>query len=134
MSAYYFINNNEPTGDPNIDLNFDNDLLYSDIIADDYDKYREARVIDESIVPYEPAKNQPLSKRSSSSNQQNGTNIYVIFIIIIIVLIFLWYIYGKSSDNLSRSVDTMSYTSPDLVMLSPNFGNGVRFGHPMSFM
>lgn len=126
MSAYYFIENKNPTSDPNIDLNFDNDLLYSDIIADDFDKYREAHVIDEDIAPLESVRRQSYQKQEI---KQNNPNIYVIFIIIIIVSIFLWYMYGKSNNDLTKN-NTISYTSPDIVMLSPDFGNGVRFGFP----
>lgn len=127
MSAYYFIENKNPTSDPNIDLNFDNDLLFSDIIADDYDKYKGSNVINENIPPHQPAKNQPLYKQTLKP--QNNANIYVIFIIIVIILLFLWYIYSsskKSSNNPSFNKNLIE--SPDLVMLSPDFGNGMRFG------
>ena len=127
MSAYYFIENKNPINDPNIDLNFDNDLLYSDIIADDYDKYREAHVINESISPRDPAKKQPIQKLKNQQKPLNY-NIYVIFIIVVILFVFVWYTYGGSS-KIKSSDNFPSITSPpDLVMLSPDFGSGARFG------
>lgn len=127
MSAYYFIENKNPTSDPNLDLNFDNDLLFSDIIADDYDKYKEAHVINESISPRVPAKRPPSQKQQQKLlSKRTNTNIYVVFIIIVIIAIFLWYIYGgKPKDKNNQDV---LLTSPDLVMLSPDFGTGARLG------
>jgi len=127
MSAYYFIENKNPQGDPNIDLNFDNDLLYSDIIADDYDKYRESRPISENMpltLPRVPVKKQHMDTKTK--HKEPNYNIYIMFFVIVILSIFLWYTYG-SHKYLSH--DNLSFTStPNLVMLSPDFGNGSRFG------
>jgi ABC-type xylose transport system permease subunit len=71
-----------------------------------------------------PVKKQNMDTKTKY--KEPNYNIYIMFIVIVILSIFLWYTYG-SQKNLSH--DNLSFIStPNLVMLSPDFGNGSRFG------
>lgn len=106
IMSYYFVENKYPISDPNLDLNFANDILYNDL----YGKYSNDQKHTPKInPPHAPKKNKKYNY------------IYLFFIILIILLIFFWCIYNNYKKNISYD----GYTSDaDLILLSPDMGLG----------
>lgn len=124
--SYYFIENAHPEQDPNIDLNFDNDILYGAILNDELDKY-DTKYAMVSNVP--PNKNtQKHTIKATKKSDASSTRVYVIFIIIIISLVLLWYIYGGKAEHKKPDVIDTYADNPELIMLSPDVGLGTRYG------
>lgn len=120
------IRNNNINGfdDPNINLNFDDDILYSALVTNN--------MIDreygyQNSIPYEynnmiKSDNKKRNKKNDESND-NNYSIYFIFIIIIIFLLIIYALIrldrekNKEFINLNSSD---SYNEAQLTMLSPN--------------
>lgn len=123
--SYYFIEDRYPIGDPNTDLNFENDILYSTLLDDDLDKHN---------IPYKNAN--VISRKKTSANRQttntesdySGTNIYVLFLLIVVLCVIIWHIYNaNASIKTSLTVyDTNPFTA-DLVQYSPAIDGGLRY-------
>ena len=124
--SYYFIENKYPEHDPNIDLNFDNDILYGAIFNDELDKYNTPYEITPNNVPFKSTKKHSI--KTNKKNQADNTKLYVIFIVIIIAIVMLWYIYGGTSEPKKPEVIDTYADQPELTMLSPDFGMVSRFG------
>lgn len=124
--SYYFIENRNPNNDPNIDLRFDNDILYTELTrGDELDKYNTPYVVND-IRPAR-GKNKKVDKKKQTNNADTNTKIYVLFIIGVICLVLLWYFYGSSQDtNHIDIVDTYP-DQPELTMMSPDMGMDTRF-------
>jgi hypothetical protein len=123
--SYYFIENKYPERDPNIDLNFDNDILYGAIFNDELDKYNTPYAINPDDVPYKSKKKHSIKAKKKD---QSSSKVYVIFIVIIIAIIMLWYIYGGTvSEPKKQSVIDTYADKPELTMLSPDFGMASRY-------
>lgn len=123
-TPYYFIEDKYPQHDPNIDLNFDNDILYGALLNDELDKYNTPFV---SVPEVPSSKNE--KKHTIRADQKSGESdnrIYVVFILIVIILIFLWYIYGSESKKKPNIIDTYP-DQPEITMMSPDFGTGTRY-------
>lgn len=121
-NTYYFIENRYPQEDPNLDLNFDNDILYSDIVDVDVDKYD---------TPYMPQVTPDKSKekkdlRINKPKKGMNYNIFFYFILAIIILMLLWYLYkGKTPEK--KNIIDMYPDDAELTMMSPDIGMGSRF-------
>lgn len=125
--SYYFIENKYPDQDPNIDLNFDNDILYGAILNDELDKYDTRYAMTPDVKPNKNTKKHPITRNTKTDS--SNTRLYIIFIIIIISLVLLWYIYGgKEKDKKPEVIDTYA-DHPELTMLSPDIGMGSRYGN-----
>jgi hypothetical protein len=91
-----FIVDRFPVSDPNTDLNFDNDILYSKIVGD---------VSMINPAPYDNADQTPKRKRDISSsdidlsNREPSYNIFLFFIMIIILIILVYYLIESSSHH-----------------------------------
>lgn len=120
--TYYFIENKFPGQDPNTDLNFDNDILYSDIVDDDVDKY--STPYKPEILPAKPTEKRDIT--TSKPNKGTNYNIYLYFILAIIALMLLWYFYKDKKTDKKTMIDTYANTA-ELTMLSPDIGMGSRF-------
>lgn len=125
--SYYFIENMYPEQDPNIDLNFDNDILYGAILNDELDKYDTKYAITPDVIPNKNTKKHTI--RQAKKEDKSNTRLYIIFIIIIIALVLLWYVYGgKEKEKQPQIIDTYA-DHPELTMLSPDIGMGARYGN-----
>src|SRR5579872_179627 len=99
--SYYFIENRNPENDPNIDLRFDDDILYTELTrGDELDKYNTPYVVND-VRPARGKNKKVDNNKKSRFNKTNdsGTKIYVLFIIGVICLVLLWYFYGSSQDT-----------------------------------
>jgi hypothetical protein len=123
-TPYYFIEERYPQNDPNIDLNFDNDMIYGALLNDELDKYNTPFV----SVPEVPAsKNEKKqSIRADQRSNDSDSRVYVAFIIIVIVLVIIWYIYGGESKKKPNIIDTYP-DQPEMIMMSPDFGMDARY-------
>jgi hypothetical protein len=122
--SYYFIENRYPSRDPNIDLDFENDILYSALMGDELDKHAIPYVNTENVVPLK--KNKKKIKIQNNKKYDNSKNIYLLFIFLAIFLILIWHYYGKNTQKNSPTIDT-NIIEPELVMLSPEIGNEIRY-------
>lgn len=113
--SYYFVNNKYPISDPNIDLNFNNDILYSHIVGDD------------AVIAPQPYKNAEVSpKRSRRPDRGDITprapsyNIFLCFILFTILAILTFYLTREPKSFQQRIRLTQSsnkFLTPNLVML-----------------
>lgn len=121
-TTYYFIENKYPVGDPNIDLNFDNDILYSELVDDDIDKYTTPYVPE--VAPYKPTEKMNIRKEKITT--KSNYSVYFYFILTIIGLMLLWYFYKDSGNEKKNIVESRS-NDAELTMLSPDMGMGSRY-------
>jgi hypothetical protein len=117
-----------PDQDPNIDLNFDNDILYGAILNDAIDKYNTKYVTTPDIPPSINTKKHKITRTKLTESPNN--RLYIVFIIIVILLVFLWYMYGgKETEKKPPYVIDTYADHPKLTMLSPDIGMGARYGN-----
>lgn len=117
--SYYFVNNKYPVSDPNIDLNFNNDILYNHIVGDD-------AIVDPK--PYDNADQSPRRGRKPDRGditpKEPTYNILLSFILIVILVAIVFYMTRNSSKSTSKTAN-MSQSggrfNPHLVMLGPRF-------------
>jgi hypothetical protein len=121
--SYYFIENKYPIQDPNIDLNFNNDILYSDLTGDSLDKYNNPDVVNPYVLPSKSQTKSSLKKPPVKKEY----NIYLIFVMVVIFLLLLWYFY-RGTDNKTKNIIDMYPDQPELTMLSPDIGAAARYG------
>jgi hypothetical protein len=95
--SYYYVENRYPTSDPNTDLNFNNDILYSRLFDDDLDK-NNIPYNNDGIVPIQ-SKNSYQSSDNSETDNTNG--LYILFILIIVISVA--YCYKKNKLTLKKS-------------------------------
>lgn len=122
--TYKFNEIKYPTRDQNIDLHFDNDVIYSDLTGDTLDKYNTNDVVVPSVKPIKT--NEPTNLRKQT--KKNNYGIYLMFIFFVILIISVWYIYGMV--NRKKVKERIDYypSKAELTMLSPDIGVGNRFG------
>lgn len=118
--SYYFIENKYPDSDTNIDLNFDNDILYTEVVDKDLDK---------NNVRYENGNVKALKNKKKSvqnvketDTSESSDSVYLLFIIIVIMIIVLWYVYSRRNKTQKTELIDTYANSPDLVLLSPYNG------------
>lgn len=127
--SYYFIENRNPGNDPNIDLRFDDDILYTELTrGDELDKYNTPYVVND-VRPARGKNKRVDKKKQTKSNKTNdsSTKIYVLFIIGVICLVLLWYFYGSSQDTNNIDIVDTYPDQPELTMMSPDMGMDTRF-------
>lgn len=102
--SYYFVNNKYPISDPNIDLNFNNDILYQKILGD------------ESIVdprPYDNGDQQPRrSRRPNRSDIRDKPptyNILLSFILITILIVITFYLIHSKTETPKSQIGGYEY-------------------------
>lgn len=124
QGGYYYIENRDPLQDPNVDLNFNNDILYSGLLGDDVDASDvPIRVFD--VEPSKSTKKHNIKK--DTDRQRHNYNICLYFILIVIGLLFVWYLYSGKKNEGKNIIDSYA-NDPDLIMLSPDMGMESRFG------
>lgn len=93
--SYYFVNQRFPVSDPNLDLNFNNDILYQHILGD------EAMV--QKDFPYENADQVPKrARRPTRSDIQTSPpsyNVSLLFIVIVIMILLFYYMAGAAGKT-----------------------------------
>lgn len=92
--TFYFVEQKFPLSDPNMDLDFTNDILYQHIIGDESiispDNYDNG-----DIVPNRRRQARPSDISSSTIDGRNyGRNIVILFIIFMIMLLLIYYFTG----------------------------------------
>ena len=91
--SFYFVNNKYPISDPNTDLNFNNDILYQDIVGD-------VAVVDPR--PYENGDQTPRRSRRpdrTDIRQKPPTyNILLAFILIAILVVIVFYLTRNKTE------------------------------------
>ena len=115
--SYYFVNNKYPVSDPNIDLNFNNDILYNHVVGDD------------AVIAPKPYKNAEVSpRRSRRPNRGDITprkpsyNIFLCFILFTILVVLTFYLNREPKSAPQRirlTQNTNKFMVPNLVMLGP---------------
>jgi len=123
--TYKFNEIKYPTRDQNIDLHFDNDVIYSDLAGGDtLDKYNTNDVVAPSVKPTKTASPSTLKKET----KKNSYGIYLMFIFFVILIISVWYIYGMVKGKKVKERIDYYPSHAELTMLSPDIGVGGRFG------
>lgn len=83
---YVFVDERYPVSDPNIDLNFNNDILYSNIVGD-------VSLI--APLPYDNNNQIPRKSRPPTSSdiieREPSYNIFMCFIMIVILVLIIMY-------------------------------------------
>ena len=123
--SFHYIENVNPTQDPNTDLNFNNDILYENLVRY-YARSPETKPKNGDVVP---EKGKVKERKQKEDNTDSSNLIYILFIFIVILAVILWYVYNNSNKNEGTKSQIDLYKSDaDLSMLSPDFGNDVRYG------
>lgn len=112
--SYRFIENRYPTSDPNLDLNFGNDILYKEMTDDDYVTHN-TRYQNKHIKPLINNKNGKLL----NDRKKYTYNIYILFIVIVILLLVFWYVNRKNVNIKKNIIDT--YISDSELILNPKY-------------
>jgi hypothetical protein len=95
--SFYFVEDRHPTSDPNMDLDFTNDILYQHIIGDE-------SIIDPSpydngnIVPNNRRKPRP-SDRTIDDRMYGNTIVILLLIIMILLFVGYYYIGNTKTSN-----------------------------------
>ena len=121
---YQYVENRYPTSDPNTDLNFNNDILYENLVRDQA-RIDEATPRNANVIPSR-SREKRVSKIEKTKDYSNM--IYVLFIFVVILVIVLWYVYNNSDKQIKNDPIDAYASDADLSMLSPDFGNGERYG------
>jgi hypothetical protein len=114
-----------PIDDPNIDLNFENDILYSGLANPNFDK-NDFKFEKSDIKPLDKVIRDNYKNPDSANDKSNNNYLYIVFIAVLILIIFLWYMYNKSSPT-DQMYGGDTNSSSQLVMLSPDMGLGTRY-------
>jgi len=103
--------------DPNLDLNFGNDILYSDLTNDELSRYDT----DYSIKPSLVSNVKPLqaSKKNKQKHKESSKMMYLVFIFIIVMIVLLWYYFNNNDKKSKKSPIEDYYSNAELVMMSP---------------
>ncbi|VBB18465.1 hypothetical protein YASMINEVIRUS_928 [Yasminevirus sp. GU-2018] len=124
-SNYYFIENRDPSNDPNVDLDFGNDILYKELTGDELDKYKTYQV----VANVKPAKTRKrVQLRANKDKNDSGNSIYILFIVLVVGLVLFWYFYGSRSSEKQQNILDTYPDQPELTMLSPDVGMELRLG------
>jgi hypothetical protein len=125
--SYQYIESKYPEEYPNVDVNFDNDILYAAILENKIEKPNTPDMVQVNVVPASSAAS--AAKKSLRDQKKNQSDIWmsITFIIAIIVIILIWYIYGGKSEKQIEPIDKYADVA-ELIMLSPDLGMGVRYG------
>ncbi len=117
--SYYFVNDKYPISDPNIDLNFNNDILYQHMLGDE-------AVVDPR--DYKNGDQQPRRSRKPTSSdirqKAPSYNIFLSFILIVILALIVFYMTRPSPSRRDNRVRIQlggidKNLTSDLVMLGP---------------
>lgn len=97
--TYYFVEQKFPLSDPNMDLDFTNDILYQHIIGDesiiDPDPYDNG-----NIVPNRRRQPRPSDISNETVDSRNyGRNVVILFIILMIMLFMIFYFTDSFSSK-----------------------------------
>jgi hypothetical protein len=117
---YYFIENTTPISDPNINLNFNDDILYKNIIGDN--QYIDQQSERNGSVNPLPAKPKSVQKKVQPFNW-----VPIIFILLAIFTIMLWYVYRETDSHQQLKLN-LNKSDESVNILSPDFGTGMRMG------
>jgi hypothetical protein len=118
--SYRFVEHKYPSTEPNIDLNFNNDIIYSDILDDQYENYK-GKYENANVVPTNRER-----KNHSAKNKSSNT-IYIIFLFIVIILVTLRYYYKYYSPPVKQSLVDMYPDIAELTLLSPDVGTNAIY-------
>lgn len=111
--SYRFIEMNNLTDNPNIDLDFGNNILYKELIDDDLDTHNIVYNTGDVKATHSNKSRNIVKKR-----QQDTRNIYILFIVVIIMLLIFWYVGRHKTENETNIVDRY-ISDTDLVVLQP---------------
>lgn len=95
---YRFVENSYPNSDPNLDLDFGNNILYKELVDDDIDSHN-IKYENRNVKSLKDNKNRKVIKR----RQKNTHNIYILFILVIIMLLIFWYV-GRTKTRTSKNI------------------------------
>jgi hypothetical protein len=118
--SYNFIENKYPYDDPNINLNFDDDITYQ-YLNGDYDidvTHNVASTVTPNVPPRKAREKQQDIDYKKDRNDSSYV-IYTMFILVAILIVILWYIYQNSQPI--ENITDISSVEPQLVMISPGF-------------
>ena len=118
--SYNFIENKYPHDDPNINLNFDDDISYQ-YLNGDYDidvTHNVASTVTPNVPPRKAREKQQDTDYKKDRNDSTYV-IYTMFILVAILIVVLWYIYQNSQPI--ENITDISSVEPQLVMISPGF-------------
>ncbi len=117
---YNFIENKNAYDDPNVNLNFDDDITYQ-YLNGDYDVESTHNIVPtvDPSVPPTPAgeKRQDVDYKKDRSDSTSA--IYTMFILMAILIIVIWYIYRSTRP--SKEIVEISTIESPLIMASPHF-------------
>lgn len=110
-----FVENIYPEANPNTDLDFENDILYTELTGGDkLDRFNSHYIVKE-VKPAKAIRTYKIENKKKG-NTTNTTNIYLAFIIATIVLLIIWYFYGgnglsKNNSSNYRNLSSMGISS-----------------------
>lgn len=123
-----FIENKYPERDLKTDIDFTDDIIYTELTGgDELDRYNSHYIVKE----VKPAKAAAITFSEKKKRKFSSINVYVGFIIITIIIILIWYFFG-SNKKLSINDDFIGIpkynnSEPKLYMTSPDFGLNTKF-------
>lgn len=113
--SYNFIKNKYPYSDPNIDLNFNNDILYQYIVDDDYKDSKLPHYQNGNVKPREN------KVKNYDNRKKDNKNVYVMFIVCAIVIMLIWYVHlHNRSNTTAKTIPTPHPTN--FVVLNSELG------------
>lgn len=99
--SYYFVNNKYPVSDPNTDLNFNNDILYQDLVGD------VGMIAPKSYDNGDQTPRRSRRPDRTDIRQQPPTyNILLSFILIVILVVITFYLTRTKSPSNAYDAQT----------------------------
>jgi hypothetical protein len=123
--TYNFVVVDNPTRNAHTDIDFTSDIVYKRLADNDLDK-NNIFYINDKVEPSTSVKKigKPKKKRMDIKK-----HIYVIFIFILILILIGWYVYIKKSNNNDEIITITYVDSPELVMMTPDFGTSFNYNY-----
>jgi len=109
--TYNFVEMNYPTNNPNTDLDFGNNIMYTDLVDDDIDTHNVAYDT-KNVVPAKNNKNRKIIKY----RQKPTRNIYILFICVISMLLVFWYV-KRDNNNTKKNILDNYVSESNLISL-----------------
>lgn len=112
--SYNFVENKYAFDDPNVNLNFDDDITYQ-YLNGDYDIDATTDVVPNVTPDVPPIPSSEKKKDVDYKKERSiaSNSVYTMFIIIAILIIVLWYVYRNS--QIKEEVLEISTAEPQLV-------------------
>lgn len=121
--TYRFTEYKYPEEHPDVDLDFNNDVIYSALVGNEINKKDIPDIITVDVLPAKSAKKHEIKEKQKSNSD---IMLYIAFISVIIIIMLIWYLYGGKNEKKIEPIDRYADVA-ELTMLSPDLGMGSRY-------